>query len=75
MVRLALTQILEALGYQAIPFADAAPALDTVDFDTIDLIITDLNMPTRGEVAIQAIRCRGYQIPIIVISGWLNKDT
>ena len=73
-VRRLLTQRLEKSGYHVFSFPDAAPALDTVDFDAIDLIITDLDMPTRGEAAIQAIRCRGYQIPIIVISGWLNKS-
>ena len=59
-------------GYEAIPYPDAGPALAEVDFETIDLVVTDLVMPTSGEQAIQTIREQGFDMPIIVLSGHLK---
>ena len=67
-----LTRALELAGYMVVPFSDAEAALETVDFDKIDLIITDLAMPMRGEEAIQIIRSSNITIPIIVLSGFLQ---
>ena len=61
-----LTQLLEGEGYETLSFLDAAPALETVDFETIDLIIMDLWMPTSGAVATQEIRTHGFKTPIII---------
>ena len=59
-------------GHQVISYSDAGPALSAVDFDTIDLIILDLVMPTPGDQAIETIRNRGIEKPIIVLSGNLR---
>ena len=60
-------------GHDVVSFADAAPALETVDFDSIDLIIADFVMPMSGEEAIRSLRSRGITVPIIVLSGCLER--
>ena len=56
IVRQVITDALERNGYKVLSFSDAEPALKTLDFTTIDLIITDLSMPMRGEEAIYTLR-------------------
>ena len=55
-------------------FDDAAPALDSVDFARVDLVITDLDMPTPGTEAIRQLRTCGIQTPIIVLSGSVDPE-
>ena len=43
-------------------------------FDAIDLVITDLNMPMRGDTAVQVLRARGLTMPVILMSGDLRGD-
>ena len=71
-VRKIVADLLEQNGYKVLSFSDAEPALHAVNFDTIDLIITDLAMPTRGEEAILTLRSSGITAPIIVLSGALT---
>ena len=72
LARELLVRLLTCEGHRPIAYADAAPALEAVDFDTIDLIITDLHMPLRGDAAIQLLRARGIATPIILLSGYLE---
>lgn len=73
-VRGVVVRALELQSHRVIAFPDAAPALCEVDFDEIDLVITDLNMPTGGEDAIRILRERGIKVPIIAMSGHIYKD-
>lgn len=73
-VRQVIVRIMELEGHFVSPFDDAKPALDEVDFDIVDLVITDLTMPTPGEVAIRTIRQRGYEVPILVATGFVYED-
>ena len=75
LIRNVLTQLLERAGYEVLPYADAAPALEECDFDAADLILTDLAMPTRGEVLIQILKDRGVETPIVVLSGNLEGQS
>ena len=67
-----LTNLLERAGHNIISFLDAKPALKEMVFDHIDLFITDLDMPMRGEEALLSIRSSGITVPIIVLSGYLQ---
>ena len=71
-VRMVLARALKLFEFEVVCFADAAPALQGVDFDAIDIVITDLQMPTSGDRLIREIRKKGYGVPIIVLSGMLN---
>ena len=73
-VRQVIIRIMELEGHFVTAFDDAKPALDEVDFDSVDLVITDLMMPTPGEVAIRAIRERGHKVPILVATGFVFED-
>jgi len=68
-----LVKVMEMQGHAVRAFSDAQPALDSVDFGAVDLVITDLGMPTPGEVAIKAIRALGIQTPILVATGRLDS--
>ena len=72
IVRDLVGRVLEMKGFTVHTFEDAKPALETVDFEQVDLVITDLQMPTPGEEAIRAIRRRGIQTPILVMSGYID---
>ncbi|MCZ6633413.1 MAG: response regulator [bacterium] len=72
VVREIIARVVKLKGHDPLVYPDAGPALQEVDFDAIDLIITDLSMPTPGEEAIRIIRGRGIQTPILVISGHLS---
>ena len=73
-IRQLIETALERNGYEVLSFSDAEPALKTLDFATIDLIITDLSMPMRGEEAIYTLRSGGIDIPIIILSGLVREQ-
>ena len=73
-VRNFLIQLLQLEGHAPVAYPDAAPALDEVDLSAIDLVITDMAMPTRGELAIGAIRATGSTMPIIAMSGSFHAN-
>lgn len=73
IVRNLIVRVVGLKNHRAVAFPDAGPALETVDFDQIDLIITDLSMPTNGEETIRILRQRGVHVPIIVVSGQMQE--
>ncbi len=74
IVRDLVVRILEMKGHRVCAFEDARPVLETVDFKQVDLIVTDLQMPTPGDEAIRVIRSRGIETPVVVMSGTLDAD-
>jgi len=73
IVRTSLVNILLKVGYEVIEYTDAAFALADKCLKDVDVIITDLAMPTRGEILIQTVRSRKMEIPIIVLSGFIEE--
>ena len=73
-VRRFVCKLLQMFGHHVLAYSDAQPALDEVDFDEVDSVITDLQMPTPGEVAIKTIRERGFDVPIVVMSGHVAPE-
>jgi DNA-binding response OmpR family regulator len=69
-----MRRMLEMEGHTVATYPDAAPALDEVDFKQVDLIVTDLKMPTSGEDFIRTLRERRIQVPIIVLSGNITEE-
>ena len=72
IVRQSIADVLEHTGYEVLSYSDAEPALEDVDFEDVDLIITDLAMPTRGEEAIYTLRSSGIEVPIVILSGMVK---
>ena len=75
-IRQFMGEVLTRSGYQPIPAPDAAEALQILDRDPIDLVLLDLHMPGKadGEDLLYLLRDRGDDIPIIIVSGWVDDD-
>ncbi len=69
-------KILNGSGYLAIPAVDAWQAMDQLGQQNIDLIILDLRMPgpVDGEQLFFALRDQGNDVPVIVLSGWVDDN-
>jgi CheY-like chemotaxis protein len=64
--------VLEELGYTVVASSSGSNALEMAEKHQFDLIITDYRMPGMDGVAlITALRQRGFEKPIILISGLL----
>ena len=74
VVRDLVVRILEVTGYSVQAFEDAAPALESVAWDEVDLVLSDLMMPTPGDLAVRTLRSRGITVPVILMSGQLDPD-
>lgn len=64
-----------APGNRLLSYSDAKPVLKLWTFESVDLIITDLAVPTRGKEAIYMLRSSGVEVPSVILSGMVNdKD-
>lgn len=58
-------KVLEKNGYQVKSASDGAQALEVLDKEYIDLIISDIMMPVMdGYELVSELRSAGYQIPV-----------
>jgi CheY-like chemotaxis protein len=70
---LARRTVLEELGYEVTSAPSGLEALELVGKREFDLIVTDYRMPGMDGVAlIGALRARGFDKPIILLSGFVN---
>jgi len=76
-VRTFLTKVLEREGYLVLPAGDAGKALDVLDRNEVDLVLLDLHMPgpADGEDLLFLLRDRGDDVPIIIVSGFVDDET
>ena len=69
-VRLSIRAALEAVGYQVQEAGDGKEALDLLDSQAVDLIVTDLWMPNLdGVELLKRLRASNANIKVIAISG------
>jgi len=74
-VRLLLTECLREAGYDVTPVSDGLQALYQSPAK-FDLLITDVKMPrVSGTELVKGIRRNGIEIPILVITGFIDKET
>ncbi|MCB2183628.1 MAG: response regulator [Desulfobulbaceae bacterium] len=75
MARMFVKRCLEAIGFRTVEFVEAEngqDALDKIDADPVDLIVTDLTMPVMdGESLLKKIKgeSRYAALPVLVISS------
>lgn len=68
-------KVLNKHGYQVLCVADGKEALDLVEKEYIDLIITDIMMPVMdGYTFISQLRQAGIQTPVLMITAKSNFD-
>jgi two-component system, cell cycle sensor histidine kinase and response regulator CckA len=70
-VRALLTQILRNRGYTVIPAADAKTALEVLDTQSIDLVISDIVMHgMSGTRLVEEVLARWPAIKLLLVSGY-----
>ena len=63
-------KVLVKNGYQVKSASDGALALEILDKEHIDLIISDIMMPVMdGYELVSELRSAGYQIPVLMITA------
>jgi len=71
-----LTRILIREDYQVITANDVEQALEILNEHRVDLILLDLHMPGPydGEELLFLLRDRGDEVPIVIVSGWVDDE-
>lgn len=73
--RLVLRYLLEPLGFEVAEAENGRRCIDTVPYFQPDVILMDLRMPEMdGVQAMQVLRERGFNMPIIVVSASAFAD-
>lgn len=75
-IRTLLTRLLAQEGYDALTARDVQQALAALEERQVDLILLDLHMPGPydGEELLFLLRDRGDEVPIVIVSGWVDDD-
>jgi FixJ family two-component response regulator len=76
LARDGMRHLAESLGYAAATFASAEQFLQCSVIAQVACLITDLQMPGQSGLELQeALRSRGYQMPVILVTAYPNdKD-
>ena len=73
---MARRSVLEELGYNVVSAATGLDALQAVERQNFDLIITDYKMsPMNGLQLIETLRNANFKNPIILLTGLDRKST
>lgn len=74
-IRESVTNYLTRAGHDCESLPDALPIVEGMSLVDVDLLILDLAMPTPGEKAIHAIRERDADLPIVVLTGVMDRKS
>jgi CheY-like chemotaxis protein len=70
LVRNLTVQVLERAGYDVVSVADAQHAIELLEQDTVDLVVTDVVMPGQSGVELlNELRDRRPDIPVLLMTG------
>jgi CheY-like chemotaxis protein len=70
-----LIEVLLSDEYELLIFTDPTKAIERLAEESVNLILTDLNMPQiAGKDFIATIRARGFDLPIIIVTGHSEND-
>jgi DNA-binding NtrC family response regulator len=68
-------RIVEAAGYDALVETDGLRALDAVERERPELVLTDLRMPDLDGLAfLERVKSRHPEIAVIVFTGYASAD-
>jgi len=70
-----LKEILQMAGHDVLTFSDGAPFLERMEVEEIDMVITDLIMPTGGKEIVRALQKKGFRVPVVVMAGNISNVT
>ena len=70
-----ISRFLQLLSYQVIEAADGEEALKLLGNDTIDLVVSDLALPTiHGLNLTDQIHSKWPKVPVIIISAFMSDE-
>jgi len=73
LAREGIRELVESLGYKAVVFESAQHFLASSVLAETTCLITDLQMPGQSGLELQeALRSRGYQMPVILVTAYPN---
>jgi CheY-like chemotaxis protein len=77
VIRELMARFLEPEGYEVVGAGCVAEALAILAARRIQLILLDLHMPGAqdGEDLLFALRDQGNDVPVVVVSGWIDEDS
>ncbi|MHB1397530.1 MAG: sigma-54-dependent transcriptional regulator [Trichloromonadaceae bacterium] len=76
VIRKGLKRILEQAGYEVEDFASGHLAIEELQRQSFDLVITDLKMPgMSGLDVLKAINVLQPEVPIVLITGYATVET
>lgn len=76
VIRKGLKRILEQAGYEVEDFASGHLAIEELQLQSFDLVITDLKMPgMSGLDVLKAINVLQPEVPIVLITGYATVET
>ena len=74
LARDGIRELVESLGYSAVTFKSAEHFLESGLVADTTCLITDVQMPGLNGLELQeALRSRGYSIPVILITAYANE--
>jgi CheY-like chemotaxis protein len=76
LVRCVLSEHLRDAGFDVVEAGNAAEALDVVQDEPVDVVVTDIRMPGRidGLGLARTLRCSHPGLPVIVTSGYPGTE-
>ena len=70
-----LSRFLQLLSYQVVEAADGEEALRLLGNDSIDLVVSDLALPTiHGLALTHEIHTKWPKVPVIIISAFMSDE-
>ncbi|MCE1228940.1 MAG: response regulator [Firmicutes bacterium] len=70
IIRLKLRRILEKSGYRVLEVAEAASAMEVIEREKVDLLLSDIQMPgMNGLELVQSLAHRIPEIAVVMVSG------
>ena len=75
-IRSLFSRVLTTAGYEIVLAEDAQQALLVLREHQVDLVLLDLHMPglVDGEDMLVYLRDQGEDVPIVVVSGWVDDE-
>jgi DNA-binding response OmpR family regulator len=74
-IRHSLKFILNDCGFKSSTAATGTEALEKIEHEQFDLVITDMRMPGGGGLeVIRELKRKGWEVPVLVVTAYVYKE-